>query len=122
VRLTRDDVTVEWESIGEGYSGDYDPEDPTDKPLLRFYVTHRNVSPSGLVAWDDVEDASYCTTIPEETPEPVLMQLLQYLLDEFYEPVMAHQSVKKLGERLSWISPDVLLPSPGNQATFKETA
>jgi hypothetical protein len=117
VRLTRNDVTVEWESIGEGFNGDYDPEDPDDQPLLRFYVSRRSVSPSGLVAWDEVEDASYCTQVPEATPAPVLAKLLEQLMDEFYEPVTQGRSVKKLGERLSWISPEWALPNTANQET-----
>jgi len=35
------DVRVELEWIGEGYEGDYDPEDPEDVPLLRFTVYRR---------------------------------------------------------------------------------
>jgi len=30
------------------------------------------------------------------------------LMDEFYEPVTNGQSVKKLGETMSWIAPDWL--------------
>ena len=36
--LTIKNVSVELEDIGEGLSGDYDPNDKDDIPLLRFTV------------------------------------------------------------------------------------
>lgn len=51
--------TLEWEDIGEGYSGDYDPNDPNDKPLLRATMLFDN---------EPVDSGSYCTLAPAKTP------------------------------------------------------
>lgn len=118
-------VTVEWENIGEGRSGDYDDSDPDDIELLRFYVRRFEGDPSlacealtdpALAArleveglgWSDVEDASYCTNVPADTTIPTQMALLELLMDRFHDPVSAGASVKKLGQELSWIAPEWL--------------
>ncbi len=54
-----------WEDIGEGFNGDYDPDDPKDLPLLRATLDH-------LDANDSLSDASYCTLAPVGTPVAVL--------------------------------------------------
>lgn len=100
--LIRGDVKVEWEWIGEGMSGDYDPADQRDTPFLRFTVSHR----APAADWESVDDASYCTLVTRDTPATTLESLLVWLMDEFYEPVSEGHSVKKLGERMSWIRPD----------------
>lgn len=46
-----------WDWIGEGNSGDFDPNDPDDKPLLRADVWF--VNPDGSVL--EPQDSSYCT-------------------------------------------------------------
>ena len=51
-RVTQDGVTVEIEYIGEGYTNDYQPDDPGDQPLLRFVVYHGG------------KDTGWCTNIP----------------------------------------------------------
>lgn len=96
-------VRVCWEDIGEGICGDYDPDDPDDIPLLRFYV---DIFRDGK--WEEVEDASYCTQMPVTTPKPTLDRALRFLHAEYKDALSGYPytSVKKLGERLSWISPD----------------
>lgn len=100
LELIKDDVKVEWVNLGEGWNGDYNPDNPEDTNLLRFDVSCLE---NGL--WCPVEDASYCTQVPASTPEPELRRLLQVLLDEVYSGVHGGHSVKKLCERLSWIKP-----------------
>ena len=115
MHLEEDGVVVEWEYIGEGYTGDYDPEDTTDLPLLRFSVwkmrpieeidpdpnlTLRFEDRSG---WDQVEDASYCTQVPIDTDKEILEKLLKILMYNFKGDVQAGNSVKKIGEEMSWI-------------------
>ena len=100
--LIRGNVKVEWVELGEGYDGDYSPIDPEDRELLRFDVSRRTANGE----WEAVEDASYCTLTPADTPEDVQRALLALLMDEVYDPVEAGQSIKKLCERLSWIEPD----------------
>lgn len=96
-------VRVCWDDIGEGICGDYNPDDPDDIPLLRFYV---DIFRDGQ--WEEVEDASYCTLMPVTTPKPILDRALRYLHAEYKDALSdyPYSSVKKLGERLSWISPD----------------
>ena len=98
MELVKNDVMVEWDEAGEGLCGDYDENDPEDIELLRFYVL-RKVDGE----WVQVDDASYCTMFPVSTTEEQKMKALEYLMWWFYEPVKAGHSVKKLGERLSWI-------------------
>lgn len=57
--LEEDGIRVEWEDIGEGICGDYNPEDPDDIPFLRFSVS---ILLDGQ--WEAVEDASYCSRVP----------------------------------------------------------
>lgn len=96
-------VKVEWVNCDEGFCGDYNPNDPNDLNLLRFEVS---INRAGT--WIAVEDASYCTLMPADTPKPILMRALQFLLREYSNVLDAdpEQSVKKLGENLSWISPE----------------
>lgn len=101
--LEEDGIRVEWEDIGEGICGDYNPEDPDDIPLLRFSVS---ILLDGQ--WETVEDASYCTQMPVDTPVPILERALQFLFQEYKSALSdyPYHSVKRLGERLSWIGPD----------------
>lgn len=101
-------VMVEWSDIGEGLSGDYDEEDPTDIPLLRFYVRQQAVEAceAGATWWEDVEDASYCTNMPVGTPANVQRRALRHILQAVKADVEAGRSIKKKCERLSWIGSD----------------
>lgn len=100
MQISAGDVMVEFEAIGEGRSGDYDETDPFDIELLRFTVSRME---SG--EWVPVEDASYCTRVPVDTDAKTLALLLAGLFREVYAPVSAGESVKRLCERLSWITP-----------------
>ena len=100
MKISAGDVMVEFEAIGEGRSGDYDETDPLDIELLRFTVSRME---SG--EWVAVEDASYCTQVPADTDAETLTRLLAGLFCEVYGPVSAGESIKKLCERLSWITP-----------------
>lgn len=52
---------IEWEDIGEGLAGDYNPDDPDDVPLLRFTITG-----------GPCDGLSYCTDIQVGAPPNVL--------------------------------------------------
>ena len=92
--LTAQGVTVELDDIGEGLSGDYDPKDKDDVPLLRFTVLKGN---------EPVEDASYCTQVPTNITIVEATKILGAIMNEVFEPIMQGHSIKKMCERLSWI-------------------
>jgi hypothetical protein len=99
--LTEDDVRVEWEAIGESlYGGEVNPDDPDDVEVLRFYVLKRNEHGE----WEEVADASYCTRVPTTATAAQRKKGLEVLMNRFHDPVMEGESVKKLGEEMSWIS------------------
>lgn len=96
---------VELVDLGEGWSGDYNPDDPKDTPLLRFDYSKRANSKS---PWVEAEDSSYCTQLNANVVDKykrlrkrILMHLLAQVND--FSP---DRSIKKLGEQLSWISED----------------
>lgn len=101
IELIKDNVKVIWENIGEGHCGDYNEEDPEDENLLRFSVFVQEDN-----SWVEVDDASYCTNVNANTDKDRLYELLNVLMDEFYEILHydIHSSVKRLAERMSWIS------------------
>ena len=92
--LTMNDITVELEDIGEGLSGDYDPNDKDDIPLLRFTVWKDHVQ---------VDDASYCTQVPTDITPTEATTVLATIMNEVAEPLAQGYSIKKMCERLSWI-------------------
>ena len=98
-----DDVIMAvWENIGEGFSGDYNEEDADDQNLLRFSVYIKDNDGE----WEAIEDASYCTQNPYDTPEERLKSMLEIIFKEYRDVLDEYPpkySVKKLGERLSWI-------------------
>lgn len=100
--LTRRGVRVEWVNLDEGWSGDYNPEDPKDENLLRFDVSRFNHLTK---AWYAIEDASYCTRVPADTPVTKLKKLLALIMDRVGDDVRVGRSIKRLCEELSWIEP-----------------
>lgn len=95
-------VCVYWENLDEGMKGDYDPDDPDDVNLLRFtaYLATED-------GWEQVNDASYCTMMPATASVDVLKRAIRSIAKEYGNVLNSdpHQSVKKLGEELSWVSP-----------------
>ena len=100
--IENDRIRIEWYNAEEGLCGDYNPNDPEDVNLLRFDVYLKDQK-GGLQA---IEDASYCTRMPADTPDEILKRGLRMLLKEYsvleQDP---EASVKKIGERLSWMEP-----------------
>lgn len=90
----KDDVRVDFIYIGEGLSGDYNPDNPEDEPLLRFYVYHNE---------EPVDDASYCTTIRADADPAEVQKAADTVLEKVYEPIKNGKSVKKICETLSWL-------------------
>jgi len=102
-------ISLEWEGEGiqEDYTGDFN-----DVPLLRFYVykEEKDLANTDTITevdgkkWKQVDDASYCTHIPIDTPRDILEKLLKILMIEFHYEVKNNKPVKRLGERMSHIN------------------
>ena len=95
--LEQKDRRVEFWQAGEGWNGDYDPDDPNDVELWRFDVQE-------LVdgEWETMSDASYCTQMPVDTDFETIQKALRWIMDETFDT----KSVKRVCEDLSWISPE----------------
>ena len=63
--------TLEWVDLGEGYDGEYDPEDPEDRPVLRADLYGDG---------EAIDGGSYCTLATVTTPDYVLDRLSRELL------------------------------------------
>ena len=100
-----DVIRVEFVTLGEGYYGDYNPDNPDDEELIRFDVYAKGLE--GFEnEWEMVDDASYCTSIPVDTPIEELEEKIEIIFKEYRnvaEHILQGGSVKKLGEALSWI-------------------
>ena len=98
-------IKVEWDELGEGLCGDYDPDDPEDIELLRFSV-YKMDSVTG--EWEPVDDASYCTLMPvTATPEQRefgLKMIMEEVYDALGNPGVF--SIKRVCQKLSWIGLD----------------
>lgn len=95
MELIRGNRKVGLYDIGEGWNGDYDPNDPNDEALLRFDIYE-------LVngEWEPLPDASYCTAIPVSTHPATIRLALEIIMKETAE----RDNVKKVAERLSWLT------------------
>lgn len=99
-----DDVLrVDWVNLDEGYSGDYDPDDPEDVNLLRFDVYERG---DPKESWNPVDDGSYCTMMPANAPIPILEKALRRIFDAYREHIdhFPGESLNRIGEKMSHIS------------------
>ena len=89
-------VTVEF--IGEGLSGDWNPDDPNDQPLLRFSVE------DGLSGeWEAVRRGSYCTQIPATTPRRLIIETAGYIWSKVAPFIWRREGIKQICEELSWL-------------------
>lgn len=113
-------VKVVWVDLGEGLSGDYDPEDPEDESLLRYdaYVRWDQENPSRNElrdleldpfaedgnTWAVRQDSSYCTQTRADTPIEDL-HALALLIAEALADDLDNGSWKRTAEEMSWVSP-----------------
>ena len=97
--LIEGDTRVELTHADEGWSGDYNADNPDDAPLVRFYVA-RKVDGE----WQDVDDASYCTAVTLAATVKQRSRMARIIMDS----VSGHTSIKKICEELSWLNNDNL--------------
>ena len=110
--LIEDGVKVTFEYIGEGWCGDYNPEDSEDTPLLRFNVFAHESLKNPFSEESPVKDgygymldSSYCTGMPINTPKEIIDMALRSIMDEICDDVRIGRSIKKKCEMLSWLKP-----------------
>lgn len=101
--ITRKNVHVELEWIGEGYNGDYQPTDPEDAPLLRFTVSKIHTVNDNTYH-EPVDDASYCTCITTNADIYKLDFATRTIMDAVFDKVVKGESVKRICEELSSLS------------------
>jgi hypothetical protein len=92
--------------VGEGLNGDYDVDDPEDKPIYRFYIQKKVEHPEGLGAlfgpdWDDVEGSTYATQIPTVIPRKMVKKVLEYFISQI-EELSPGSNVRGIAKQLSW--------------------
>ena len=114
MELIEDGIRVTLEHIGEGHSGDYDPDDPKDEALLRFDVERLTDS-----QWEGVDNTSYCTNLTDDTPDETVNKALRIIMDCVKDKILRYDSVKRICEELSWM--DVKWAT-SNKNPFKKTS
>lgn len=99
----RGNIRVEWVCQGEGYNGEYDPNDPEDELLLRLGVAVRNEETGD---WKIVE--SRCTCFAASASQQDQEAALEILLDRFYDAYStgSHYCLGVLADEMSYISAD----------------
>jgi hypothetical protein len=90
-------ASLEW--IGEGEDGDYRPQDPNDRPILRFDVSQKDENGE----WEDVPDSSYCMQLDARLPRATRELAANLILRTVEEAHAAGLSLKRVCERLSWM-------------------
>lgn len=106
--LIKGNVKVMLDWIGEGYSGDYDEDDPEDERLLRFYVF---VKEDGCNTFRVLDDASGCTMLSADLPDETIEQALEVLLANFHHALSSYPEVRGVGDatsRMTYLSEEVL--------------
>lgn len=95
---------LEWEYIGEGFEGDYDPDHGADEPLLRFTL-YKRAEDMGAVEWEQVDECSYCTDNNTETPREHLEKMGVRIIETLAPLVDAGEGYRGAAAALSWIDP-----------------
>lgn len=90
---------LEWVELGEGWDGDYDPEDPKDTELLRLDLSEFDTERD---EFECLPDGSFCTALPIADPNRarILRDLADLVVDH-----LGNGSVKRFMEAASWVSP-----------------
>lgn len=101
-------LRVTWEYIGEGWSGDYNADDNTDIPLLRFTVSRYEPLTQFIHdynnGYEQLDNGSYCTAMPINTSFRLLVNALGVIM-EAAKDSLENGTFKKRMEELSWLCP-----------------
>lgn len=104
IEVIRGDFKVVWEDIGEGVSGEFDPDRAGDEPLLRFscYKLFHGDGVATEDFWEQIDDASYCTNMPVTASLQTLLRAAGRIMDI----ITNNENPKKELEWMSHISED----------------
>lgn len=103
-----DSLKVAFADIGEGYNGDYDPDNPEDAPLLRLDIMIKEPEDVDEDFYD-CTTFSYCTCIVANTPVKTLTKLLLLVHEAFRKAIDEEADegqLKLLAERCSYLTAD----------------
>ena len=96
-------VTLEW--IGEGRSGEYNPDDSHDEPYIRFNCDIFRPDQDGNMEsgdWESIDDASYCTGLSAFDTKETLTKAINRIMDVLVNNYNC-SGFKKEMESISWI-------------------
>ena len=96
-RFTKGAITVTLTDIGEGYDGDYDPENPNDAPLYRLDVTRRG---------RDYEDecGSWCTHIRADVKYVDYHDIVRRIATYAHTRAAQGDSLRSIAAGASWFA------------------
>ena len=105
--IVKGDLKVSFTNIGEGWSGDYEPEDPEDDNLLRIYISMRG-GDGDVAFWEEVEDGSICTSLPATTAIETRKKILEIILGEADAAVSREEKriSRHLMDEFSYVNPE----------------
>jgi hypothetical protein len=97
IEARKGNIRVTLDYIGEGRSGDYDPEDSDDISLMRVYVERQDSDGDGE---EIQQDASTCLMLPATTPKDTL----QRIANDFLQQVLNDpENVEEMVGGWTWI-------------------
>ena len=102
--LEREDVRIEWVYLDEGFSGEYNPNDPDDVAFLRFDLMKKIDG-----EWEYVENGSYCTHFSYDATTEQKKRGLELLMKHAYPLLKKYpenNEIKRMAEKLSHIGLD----------------
>ena len=100
--ITRGNLKIEFTELGEGLSGDYDPDDPSDIEQLRF-DTFEKID-GKWEEWNEGSNYSFCTMFPVSATPTQRRTALSLMMDVAYPAFLRNDgSLKSILQRLSWI-------------------
>lgn len=100
-QVTIDRIAVCWEDLGEGFGGDYDPEDPDDERLLRFALEVRH---AGSGEWDPQWSDGYCTSVGADADEQTRAGGLAHIARLVRLAAVTGQGTSTAAANASWIT------------------
>jgi hypothetical protein len=118
MELIEGNVQVAWVELGEGWSGEYNEDDPEDIELLRFDTFVRGPLIEALRLegemvddeWAWVHNGSHCTRFPVATSPELQLAALRYIMERVGPALEAGDSPSRLLDEMSWIEPGWVEP------------